>query len=88
MDNAVEAVFPEHPLQGGPVPDIRPVKWDFSPRQKLHPLLGLQAGVGEIIQADHLVSRPEQLHLGMGTDIPGAAGNQDLHSANPPLIPR
>jgi hypothetical protein len=45
----------------------------------LHPLLHRPAGVGQVVDHDHVVARILQLDDGVGTDIAHAASNQNLH---------
>ena len=68
--------FPEQPF----VPDVPFVEGNLLAGEGFHPLQGNGVGIAEIIDDHHAVSAAEQLHTGMGADITGAAGNQNIHT--------
>ena len=72
---ARRTIFPQERL----VPYVSLVEFDFPAGNGLHPLQALGVGVAQVVDDRHIVSAVEKFNAGMGADVSGAAGNQNVH---------
>ncbi len=67
--------FPEQRL----VPDVALVEFQGFAGEGLDPIQTLGVGIAEVVHNHHAVAAIEQLQAGVGADITGAAGDQNVH---------
>ena len=79
VDDGVDLMRGENFLQRGAVADIRLVEHRFDARDGLNLLDDIGLGIGQIVHDNDLVPRLLQLHAGVASDKPGAAGDKYFH---------
>ena len=80
VDDAVDGVFLEDPLQGGGIGGVRLIALDGLSGDLGDALGHDGAAVGVVVGDDHVVACIQQLHGGVGADVAGAAGEKYSHS--------
>ena len=86
MNDAADLIFRENFAQQRFITDITFVKFQTLSGELLHTVQALRVGIAQIVNDHHAVTAFQQFHAGMAADITGAAGNQNIHEQNPPLM--
>ena len=79
VDDGGNLIFRENFPQERLVPYVSLVEFDFPAGNGLHPLQALGVGVAQVVDDRHIVSAVEKFNAGMGADVSGAAGDQNVH---------
>ena len=79
VDDPVELVGAKDRLGGGVVQQVDLAERHLFAGDLLNALHHFGAGVAEVVQDHHLVSRVQQFHAGVASDVTGAAGDQQFH---------
>ena len=79
VDDAADLVFGEDLPQQPFVPDIALIKLQGLAGELLHPLQAFGIGIAQIVDDHHAVAALQKLQAGVRADIPGAAGDQNIH---------
>ena len=85
VNGAVDMVLFKDAVEGRPVAHVVFVEGHLFAGDLLHALDRPGAGVDEVVDDDHAVAAVQKLHAGMAADIPGAAGDKDIHDDCSPL---
>ena len=86
VDDAGDVVLGKNLAQQGLIPDIALVEFNGLAGDLLHPLQAHRVGVHQIVDDYHAIAVFQQLHTGVGANVPGTAGNQYVHVFIPPLF--
>ena len=79
VDDSSDLIFCKDPAQQGLVSDIALIEFDLLAGELFHPVQALGVGVAEIVDHNDTIAAFQQLNTGMGTNIAGTAGNQNVH---------
>ena len=74
MDHGVDGILLKHRGDSLFIRAVAHHQRHLLARQFLHPAQGLRAGIAQIIQHHHVISRLQQTKRRVGTDVSGAAG--------------
>lgn len=88
MNGGGDVVFGKDAIQQGAVQHVALVTGDLAARDDLQPVQNVVMGVREIVDDHDLIASGDQLDIGVGSDEPGAAGQEDfLGHVETPLLP-
>ena len=65
--------------QQGLIPDVALVEGQALAGELLHPVQAFGVGIAKIVDDHNTITAVEQLYAGVGSDIAGTAGNENIH---------
>ncbi len=83
MDHGLHRVGGEHGVQGRAVPDVHLVEGEVLAGDGADGVQRLGLGIDKVVHDHELVARVQQLHAGVAADVPGPAGDKNLHGEPP-----
>ena len=79
MDHRVDLVFGEDPVDPFPVEQVDLIEPEILPGDFADAVEHFRLGIDKIVEDDNLFPRVQQFNAGVGTDITGAASDQNRH---------
>src|SRR3546814_12476569 len=83
MNDGLTLVLPQGRLHGRLVANIALHQHGLAPSDLFDPIEHFGVAVAEVVENNNFVAGLKQLDAGVGSDVTGAAGNQNTHACPP-----